>query len=107
LLYYIDNQNRCFVHAGFNRSTPFYSQEEYNYYLDRSLWMQAMALKNENSEEGPLSGFSRIYIGHTSTTQWNSTVPLKAFEIINLDTGAGKNGKLTIMNLDNQEFWQS
>jgi len=32
---------------------------------------------------------------------------MQAFEITNLDTGAGQNGKLTIMEINTNEIWQS
>ncbi|ULT39931.1 hypothetical protein KRR40_34415 [Niabella defluvii] len=33
--------------------------------------------------------------------------PLNAFNIWNLDTGAGSSGRLTIMDVDTKEYWQS
>ncbi|WON93822.1 hypothetical protein [Sphingobacterium sp. UGAL515B_05] len=45
LLYYIDEQNRCFVHAGFERTLPFFSQEDESYYFNRTLWIEALEFK--------------------------------------------------------------
>ncbi|MDR3008656.1 MAG: metallophosphoesterase [Sphingobacterium sp.] len=106
-LYYLDNHNRCFVHAGFDPSIPFHGQDETNYYLDRNLWLKAFSLQKQRCNKTSLTTFSEIYIGHTATTRWNITLPIKALEIINLDTGAGHNGKLTIMDLNSNEYWQS
>ncbi len=38
---------------------------------------------------------------------WNTTAPRIAYEITNLDTGASLNGKLTIMDIHSNEYWQS
>jgi serine/threonine protein phosphatase 1 len=106
-LYYVDGQNRCFVHAGFDLTIPFYGQKEENYYFDRSLWTDALRQQKIGIAKAPLTKFSQIFIGHTATTRWNTTSPMNAFEITNLDTGAGHNGKLTIMEIGTKEFWQS
>ena len=51
-------------------------------------------------------GFSHIYVGHTPTTYWGEVMPITAADITNLDTGCGKGGLLTIMNLETKEFKQ-
>lgn len=107
--YYIDDQRRCFVHAGFNRSLPFDRQPIENFYWDRSLWSDAISF-SANKNEVPFSiatKFSEIYIGHTPTTKFGSNTPITAFNITNLDTGVTHNGRLTIMDIDTKEFWQS
>lgn len=107
LLYYIDEHNRCFVHAGFDRTKPFHGQEESNYYFDRSLWFEALSLEKHLCKTDCLTNFKGIFIGHTATTRWNKYIPMNAFEIINLDTGAGHTGKLTIMDIATKEYFQS
>ncbi|WP_240199569.1 metallophosphoesterase [Sphingobacterium siyangense] len=110
LLYYIDDLNRCFVHAGFDTSEPFYGQIETNYYFDRSLWMDAMETAQDlRNQHGYISTqiFSEIYIGHTPTTRWNTDQPMSFYNITNLDTGASHSGRLTIMDVDSKDYWQS
>jgi serine/threonine protein phosphatase 1 len=128
--YYIDDQNRAFVHGGFTSHRGL-GHEPYqsNYYWDRTLWEGALASKgswDNNPDLIPymmkrLSKHKEIYIGHTSTTMWNYkngfieggtigtkvTTPINACNVWNLDTGAGWGGKLTIMDIDTKEFWQS
>lgn len=109
-LYYVDHQNRLFVHAGYDSSLDFYGQDEENYYFDRSLWMDT--LSSSEGRHRPMqhineSPFTEIYIGHTATTRWDIDRPMKAFHITNLDTGARHMGKLTIMDIDSKEYWQS
>jgi len=109
-LFYVDNKNRCFVHAGFDLSCSFYNQIPSEYYDNRSLWLNTFSAMNNglvNSKTLLATGFSEIFIGHTPTTNFGSDKPLKAFNVTNVDTGAGHNGRLTIMDIDTKEFWQS
>jgi serine/threonine protein phosphatase 1 len=112
-LYHIDEQGRCFVHAGFNRFLPFTSQPASTYFWDRELWTAALEWQ-VNERLGPgqppfqiKTQFREIFIGHTSTTGWNIHVPMRAAHVYNLDTGAGQGGRLTIMDLETKKFWQS
>lgn len=114
--YYIDDKNRCFVHGGFNRHQLINEQDPFIYYWDRDLWMTALSyegiLQNINKEKPVYfktkDKFKEIYIGHTSTISWGTDKPMKAANIWNLDTGCGfGNGKLTIMNVDTKEYFQS
>lgn len=106
-LYYIDEHNRCFVHAGFDYKQPFYNQKSDNYCLSRSFWNDALKQYAKGVEWETVTSFSEIFIGHTSTTQLGIQKPLNIFNIWNMDTGAGMTGRLTIMDADTKEFWQS
>lgn len=111
--YFIDEENNCFVHGGFNRQLAIENQPEYLYYWDRDLWLEALNhMLDEMYKSIPTpfeikSKFNNIFIGHTQTLQWNTDRPMKAFNIYNLDTGAGGKGKLTIMNVDTKQWFQS
>ena len=111
LPYFVDS-GRCFVHGGFDRTLPLEAQRAEEFYWNRDLWQQAW----EQSGGGKMptaegffasTDFSRIYLGHTPTTKLGTDKPLQAFQIYNLDTGAGHSGRLTIMNVDTGEYWQS
>ena len=109
-LYYIDDEQRCFVHGGFNRSIPFDQQAQSMYYWDRDLWTDAIAhqdqgLAPENFEMD--TQFKDIFIGHSATTNWGTDLPMTVMNITNLDTGAGHTGRLTIMDVNSRQFWQS
>jgi serine/threonine protein phosphatase 1 len=39
--------------------------------------------------------------------KWKTDKPMKAANIYNLDTGAGRTGRLTIMDIESKKFWQS
>lgn len=105
-LYYTDQNDRCFLHAGFNRNVSFYDQPERTYYWDRSLWKDALtqrSVKERVEDFKIVTPFNEIYIGHTSI----QGAPQQVFNIINMDTGAGHSGRLTIMDVDTKRFWQS
>lgn len=132
--YYIDDKNRGFVHAGFH-SRKGLGNEAYDsdYYWDRDLWSLALLQDRHKKPEihndaSPVRRFdkhSELYIGHTSTVNWFAkgnvpermnpnqvlngriTVPMHRCNVWNLDTGCGFGGKLTIMDIDTKEFYQS
>lgn len=112
-LYHIDNQNRLFVHAGFT-SMHGVEKEVFKacFYFDRTLWEMALTMDKrieKNSELYPqrLKHYKEIYIGHSPTTNYNSDVPMQAINVWNVDTGAAFKGKITAMDIDTKEFWQS
>lgn len=112
--YYVDDSNRLFIHAGFS-SMHGVEKEPYesNYSWDRTLWELALVMKDnpipENSPFYPkrLSHYTKIFIGHTPTTNYKIDIPIKADKLINMDTGAAFKGTLTIMDIESEEFWQS
>ena len=111
--YYIDDNNNCFVHGGFNRHLPINEQQfDDIYYWDRDLWAQALSYGTITDPLTQLKfkmkdKFDTIFIGHTTTLNWGKMSPMKAANIINLDTGAGFNGCVTIMDVETKEYWQS
>lgn len=111
--YYLDDQNRLFVHAGFtNMNGVKYEYFPKLFYWDRTLWETALAL-NENLDSDSLlyprrlNLYSEIYIGHTPVTRIGEVVPIQKACVWNVDTGAAFLGPLTIMNVDSKQFWQS
>ncbi len=111
--YYIDEENRLFIHAGYS-SMHGPEKEVYssNYRWDRTLWETAVAMDkklSKNSELYPkrLLLYSEIFIGHTPTLHLGIKEPINKANVWNLDTGAAFTGALTIMNVDTKEFWQS
>jgi serine/threonine protein phosphatase 1 len=52
--------------------------------------------------------FEEIFIGHTPTSRLDYTLhPMKLSNLWALDQGAGWEGKLTLMDVDTHEYWQS
>ena len=127
LEFYVDKQNRGFVHAGYC-SIKGLGHEfcETEYAWDRTLWRDAIVMNNRvGSDKHRCYQHEEIFIGHTPTLNYEFTegadetddlrwvgkpidVPMKRLNIWNVDTGAGwSGGKLTIMDVDTKEFWQS
>lgn len=111
--YYVDEQNRLFIHAGYSTiEGPEKEHYASDYGWDRTLWETAMA-SHGNFEKGDpnfpqrLSLYDEIFIGHTPTTNWNVEYPWKQTNVWNVDTGAAFKGKLSILDIDSGEYWQS
>jgi len=105
--YYKDDNKNIFVHGGMNRFQPIREQLPYALMWDRKLWNQAMSSRNSQNPLKFEEDVNLVFIGHTTTQCWGTDKPMKASNVWNLDTGAGGNGKLTIMNVDTEEYWQS
>lgn len=112
-MYYIDEQNRLFIHAGFT-SMHGPQQEFYNsnYTWDRTLWEVALSMREDIQKEDllypkRLKLFNEIYIGHTPTLYIKKMEPVQAANVCNIDTGAAFTGKLSVMDIDTKKFWQS
>lgn len=113
-LYYIDDKNRFFVHAGFNRDILVQEEKDSSiFYWDRKFWNTALSFEatfrnhNPQPKMNTANDFEEVFIGHTTTRKWNKDIPMKAGLVWNLDTGCGFDGKLTIMDIDTKEYWQS
>lgn len=133
-LYYIDEQNRGFVHGGYNsRKGLGHETYESDYYWDRDLWNLALMQHKRFHDAEPtvleqvrrFEKHKEVFIGHTSTNNWNIkphygeyhdpnqakqgpiTVPMNRCNVWNLDTGCGFSGKLTIMDINTKEYFQS
>jgi serine/threonine protein phosphatase 1 len=111
--YYLDSENRLFIHAGFtNVKGIAFEYFPKMFYWDRTLWETAVSVNDSLSKESlyypqRLTIYNEIYIGHTPTTRINETTPIKKACVWNVDTGAAFTGPLTILNIDSKEFWQS
>lgn len=112
LFFHDKENNRVFTHAGFNRWLELRQQSTDDiFYWDRDLFFDALARKY-NTENRPdklqfLQSIEEVYIGHTTTLHADTTEPIISENVICMDTGAGFNGKLTIMDVDTKEYWQS
>jgi serine/threonine protein phosphatase 1 len=105
--YYKDDNDFIFVHGGFLRDHPINETLGYSMMWDRKLWSQALSAASTHTRLKFKDDVEKIFIGHTTTQAWGKIVPMKADIIWNIDTGAGGGGKLTIMDVDTDEYWQS
>lgn len=105
--YYIDEKNRLFVHGGFDPRVPIEKQEPYTLMWDRNLIQMSRA--------NVPTPYKNVFIGHTDiqirddkTHKVISSDPIQYPNgVIALDTGAGFDGRLTLMDVDSLKYWQS
>jgi serine/threonine protein phosphatase 1 len=110
-LHYDDD---LFVHGGIERGTRAEDNRR-----DDMLWDRELATKSANCmkfSDANLARphYKRIFIGHTTTTLFRKNrhsasidEPIYGGHVWNLDTGGGWEGRLSIMNIDTEEWWQS
>lgn len=103
--YYIDN-NRLFCHGGINHLQKKENWDRDEVMWDRDLMKYAHKLWQQKREKR-ISEFDEIFIGHTTTEFNGSTEPVKYCNVWCLDQGGGWSGKLSIMDVDTHEYWQS
>ena len=110
LPYYIDEKNRLFVHAGYDRKmsiekedyTPEWEKSSGNLWWDRMMWDN---LNRGFHIEDPR--YDKVFIGHTPTISKGTSKPINIGNVWNVDTGAAFYGPVTIMDVDTNEYWQS
>lgn len=94
----------AFTHGGFSPDVAVNAWLGPHHW-DRSLWSMAASWK---SDEPLVTHHDKVFIGHTNTIYSHGTdKPVKASNVWNLDTGAGWEGRLTIMDVHTEEYWQS
>lgn len=111
-LWYVDDENRLFVHGGINWEIPIEKQRVEVCLWDRSLVQTAYKYTVRKNTRNSMTEFKNVFVGHTTTSFFFSSlgvnqVPQNLFEIWMMDTGAGWEGKLTMMNVDTKEYVQS
>ncbi|WP_412559936.1 metallophosphoesterase family protein [Winogradskyella sp. MIT101101] len=112
-MYYIDNQNRLYVHAGFT-SMHGVKEEKFDqsFCTDRTLWEMVQTMdkrikKDADNYPNRLKHYSEIYIGHTPTLRSHSYEPMNKANVWNVDTGAAFTGMLSAIDIDTKEIFQS
>ncbi|RYZ41361.1 MAG: serine/threonine protein phosphatase [Sphingobacteriales bacterium] len=111
--YFVDEQNRLFIHAGFSSMHgPDHEHYISNYSWDRTLWEMALTMDKRIEKDSKLYPkrlllYNEIYIGHTPTINYDEYKPMQACNVWNLDTGAAFYGRLSGMNIDTREIFQS
>lgn len=102
--FYLDGNHQLFIHAGFEPDVPLEEQDEDRFYWDRSLYMAAAHCKDAFY----IPEFTRVFIGHTPTLKVRrDATPIIWGNLINLDQGAGWEGRLTVMDVNSLDYWQS
>lgn len=105
LLWFADH-NRLFLHGGFDVDRGVEATSRDVLLWDRNFLDSAIEL-HQFSPERRFGGYDEIFVGHTPTTSFGKDTPQRFCNVWAMDTGAGRRGKLTIMDVDTKEYWQS
>jgi serine/threonine protein phosphatase 1 len=107
----VTNDNKLFVHGGFSWHRPIKEQEPYDLYWDRNLLAMALYWQSQGEKslkENRVRDYEEVFVGHTTTSRIQpDLLPVHASNVWGLDQGAGFEGKLTLMNIDTKEYFQS
>lgn len=107
--YFLDANNRLFMHGGFDVDKPLEEHTEEELAWDRTLVNYAYNCHHTKSCDIPkkLQKYNEIFVGHTSTELYDKYEPINLCNVWMMDTGAGYDGKVTIMDINTKEYWQS
>lgn len=109
--HYVDKQNRCFVHAGLESMDGVEDDKEQISLWDREFWW--IQMNCPESGLNPAKLYKEVYIGHTPTINYANEngkrikKPINIQNTWNMDTGCGWGGRLSMMNIDTKELFQS
>jgi len=103
---WIERDEQIFVHGGFDPDIPLAKHSAQTFVWDRELLEKAWK-KYINGLKCQFGKYKDIFVGHTTTELYHTLEPMHACNVWNIDTGAGWSGKLTIMDVDSKQYWQS
>lgn len=96
-----------FIHGGLDPNQRDMDKQDVETLMwDRDL-MRSAWTKNQRNPKFRFAGKEKIFIGHTSTEFYHSLEPLFLCNVVCGDTGGGMTGKISIINIDTLEYWQS
>ncbi|TXK37031.1 serine/threonine protein phosphatase [Pontibacter qinzhouensis] len=106
--YYETDDNRLFVHAGFDTTRPVAETDSYYLIWNREFLTRYYTMHLQQ-EPVHIEAYKEIFIGHTPTIALNKQqhTPLQLGNITLMDTGAAFTGCLSIMDIDSGKVWQS
>jgi len=103
---FFELDNKLFVHGGFDPDRELTKQDPEIFIWDRELLRDAVNVSQTNPEYR-YGKWADIFVGHTPTGAYKTHNPMHVCNLWAVDTGAGWSGKLTLMDIDSHEYWQS
>lgn len=99
--------NKVVTHGGFSWGIPIHEQNTSRFCWDRDMINTAFFRRKQEKIISPY--YTEIYVGHTPTISFNEeyTEPQYWSGVWNVDTGASYTGKLSIIDIDTKEIFQS
>ncbi|MBF0522366.1 MAG: fructose-bisphosphatase class III [Candidatus Omnitrophica bacterium] len=104
--WWLEIDGNLFIHGGFDPQISLSEQDKETFIWDRDLIHSAIALNAQNPQ-CQISTYKEIFIGHNNVQFLGITKPLHVCNLWDMDTGAGWTGKLTMMDINTKEYWQS
>jgi len=107
LKYYHLEDNKLFVHAGYDFTKDIescYNENKEELLWDRHLYKSAITDHSDNSKGRKFGDYDKIYIGHTPTFLYGDETPRMRSNVINVDQGSKVNRKLTAW-IDETDDW--
>lgn len=112
VFFYVDENHRLYAHAGIDVDKSLSENSVEDFVFSKKMW-NALQNGEMNSvsfylQDGTYVDNKSIFIGHIQTSKKHPDLkPVCKGNVWNLDQGAARNGKLTIMQVDTKEYWQS
>lgn len=105
LRYYHVEDNKAFMHAGFHNEDGVEFEDPQTLIWTRELVQMVVEM---GISPKCLDKYSEVYVGHTPTLRYvEGIVPINTLNLYMMDTGAAFDGKVTVMDIDTKEIWQS
>jgi serine/threonine protein phosphatase 1 len=110
---YVDENNNLFVHGGYDWHKDISETSNYELTWNRHMVLtsydwQRQIDRGVDPANLKIKDFNEVFVGHTSTSRYDKSLePVHASNVWNIDQGGGYEGKLTIINVDTKEYWQS
>lgn len=109
-VYYHVQDGMIFTHGGFNHKRLITKQRKLNFAINRNMYRTSKQYARQNIKFKPIFDEKNsveidcIFIGHSPTENY---LPAFNSNLINLDTGAGNGGKLTMIDIYSKKYVQS
>lgn len=106
---YLEWKDCLFVHAGIDTFYPVSDQTEETFLWDRAMVKEVLRQYHAPHEkEQPISDvYKSIFVGHTPIHNYGFLKPLHACGVWLMDTGAGWDGVLSLMNIETEDLYCS
>lgn len=101
--YYLDEENRLFVHGGVDLDKKIEENEKRYLMWDRCLWDDR---HRSDLVRKAIMQYKEIFVGHTSIYRFSHN-PIWHNNICYMDTGGGWEGVLSMMDVESKEVFQS